>query len=270
MTLTHHQNCLLEKNMPRPLKALPLALALATLIVLAAFLASCGSSDTSKARFVNAIADDNVSLDIDFNGTKVFGGVNPFPSASGSTYLSIPTGSDTIAGFASGTTTNSLFSKTSPVSFNSGSQYTLVATGFLSNSSVVFLAPVDTNTAPAVGNVNFRVINASLSSNIASVDVYILANPVIGSIGCPTNCPTITALGATSTSNYVTLPYNSNGQGFQMYVTVSGNPTPLYSGGFSIGSVGGVSVGSIRTLVLVDVGGGGAMAENPIMLADLN
>jgi len=255
--------------MPRPSKALPLSLALATLIVLAAFLASCGSSDRSQARFVNAIGDDTQSLDIDFNGMKVFGGVNPFPSASGSTYSSIPAGSDTIAGFASGTITNSLFSKTSPVSFNSGSQYTVVATGFLSGSSVVLLAPTDTNTAPAVGNVNFRVIDASLSGP-ASVDVYILPNPVIGSIGCPTNCPTITALGATSTSDYKTLSYNPNG-GFQMYVTVSGSTTPLYSGGFSIGNVGGVSVGTIRTLVLVDVAPGGAgMAENPIVLSDLN
>jgi Domain of unknown function (DUF4397) len=266
MSLAHHQNCLLEKNMPRPLKTL--ALALATLIVLAAFLASCGSGNTTPARFVNAIADDNQSLDIDFNGSKVFGGVNPFPSDSGSTYLNIPTGSYTIAGFASGTTTNPVFSKTSPVSFNSGSQYTVVATGFLSGNSVVFLAPTDTNTAPVNGNVNFRVIDAS-TSGPGSVDVYILANPVIGSIGCPANCPSITALGVTSTSDYKTLPYNN--LGYTMFVTVSGNPTPLpgWNGGFPL-TGGQLALGTIRTVVLVDVGGGGAMSAQPLVLADLN
>ncbi len=157
--------------MLRWLKALPLTLAIAALIVFATFAASCGSNN-SQARFVNAISNDTVSLDIDFNGTKVFGGVAPF-TASGSTYVSIPTGSDQIQGFASGTTTSSS-PVTSPVSFNSGSQYTVVATGMLAGT-VTIVAPVESNTAPAVGPVNFHVINAS-PAGVGAVDVYIIQN----------------------------------------------------------------------------------------------
>jgi hypothetical protein len=255
-------------NMFRLLKALPLALAIAALIIFAAFAASCGSSN-SQARFVNAISDDTQGLDIEFNGTKDFTDVAPF-AASGSTYLSVPSGSDKIQGFASGTTTSPVFTATSPVSFNSGSDYTVVATGTLAGS-VIILAPVDTNTAPGNGSVNFRVINASLNGP-GSVDVYILANPVVPPLGCPTNCPTIAALASpesstNTTSTYVTLPYNSNGEGYQLYVTVSGQTDPIVKDP-SVISVGSVSVGSIRTLVLVD--SGTTMSQVPIVLSDLN
>ena len=47
--------------MLRWLKALPLTLALAALIVFATFAASCGSNN-SQARFVNAISDDTAIL----------------------------------------------------------------------------------------------------------------------------------------------------------------------------------------------------------------
>ncbi len=166
--------------MLRWLKTLPLALAVAALIVFATFAASCGSNN-SQARFVNAISDDTQSLDIDFNGAKAFGGVGPF-AASGSTYVGIPAGSDKIQGFASGTTTNPVFGVTSPISFNSGSQYTVVATGFLAGT-VNIVAPVDNNTAPAVGIVNFRVIDAS-PSGVGAVDVYIIPNIAAGTPSC--------------------------------------------------------------------------------------
>src|SRR5450631_1184774 len=276
--LAHHQNCLLENNMVRLLKALPLTLALAALISFATFAASCGSSSTAQARFVNAIADDTQALDIEFNGTKKFTDVGPF-AASASTYVSVPTGSDKIQGFATGTTTQA-FSQTSLVSFTSGKQYTMVATGTLTGT-VNLLTPVDTNTAPANGSVSFRVINASLNGP-GSVDVYILPDSApnttcFGNVGCPN--PTITALPSpvssiNTTSAYVTVPYNSNGFGYTLYVTVSGQTTPLFNGGYSF-NVGSVSLGSIRTLVLVDTActdpcNGGAMSSQPILLSDLN
>jgi hypothetical protein len=264
--------------MLRWLKALPLTLALAALILFATFAASCGSSN-SQARFVNAIADDTQSLDIEFNGTKAFGGVGPF-AASGSTYVSVPTGSVKIQGFASGTTTNPAFTVTSPVSFNSGSQYTVVATGLLAGT-VNLVVPVDTNTAPAVGTVNFRVIDASPAS-VGSVDVYIIQNSAQGTPSCTfgTNCtPTIPGVSSplsstTPYSGYKNVPFNSLGFGYTVYVTQAGqtNTTlPGWSGGFQLPQIGSVSVGSIRTIVLVDnAGGNNGMSATPIVLADLN
>jgi len=258
----------------RWLKALPPAVAMAAMIIFAIFAASCGSSNSS-ARFVNAISDDTQALDIEFSGTTEFKDVGPF-TPSGSTYVSIPTGSDKIQGFATGTTTSPVFTQTSPVSFNSGSQYTMVATGTLAGT-VVLLAPVDTNTAPANGSVNFRVINASLSGP-GSVDVYILQDSApnttcFGAVGCS---PQITALpspvsSVNPVSSYVTLPYNSLGFGYTLYVTVTGQTTPLpgWNGGYSF-NAGSVSLGSVRTIVLTDAAGGGGMSALPIVLSDLN
>lgn len=250
--------------MLRALKALPLALAVMASII---FAAGCGSSN-SNARFVNAIADSNQALDIEFNGTKQFNDIG-FPAASGSTYVSVPSGNDVIAGFAAGTTTNAAF--TQNATLNSGSQYTLVATGFLSGS-VTLLSPVDNNTAPADGSVSFRVIDASFSGP-ASVDIWIIPNPITNNLGCPALCPTITALSSPNqptqaTSSYVTMPFNSNGQGYSLFVAPSGSTNPLF-GGQPI-NAGSSSLGTIRTLVLTDVANGGAMFQTPIVLDDLN
>jgi Domain of unknown function (DUF4397) len=265
--------------MLRWLKALPLALALAALIVFATFAASCGSNN-SQARFVNAISDDKQSLDIEFNGTKVsgFGGIGPF-TASGSTYVSIPTGSDKIQGLASGTTTTAFGPLTSPISFNSGSQYTVVATGLL--ASPVIVAPVDNNTAPAVGKVNFRVIDASLAV-VGAVDVYIIPNIATGTPSCTlgNNCgaPAISGVSSpqsstTPYSTYETVSYNSIGSyGYTMYVTPTTETTPVqgWSGGYQLPEIGSVTVGSIRTIVLVDNPGAQTMSSTPILLTDLN
>jgi hypothetical protein len=270
--------------MLRWLKALPLTLAIAALIVFATFAASCGSTN-SQARFVNAIADDTQSLDIEFNGTKAFGGVGPF-AASGSTYVSIPTGSDKIQGFASDAPPPAapVFTVTnSPISFNSGSQYTVVATGLLANGgSVTITAPVDNNTEPQLGKVNFRVIDASPAYNVGPVDVYIIPNNAAGTPSCTlgNDCgaPTISGVSSpksstTPYSGYVPVGYNSIGPGYTMYVTVAGTTNVLsgWSGGFPIGEIGSVTVGSIRTIVLVDNPGGNGMSEaGTILLSDLN
>ena len=270
--------------MHRWLKALPLALALAALIVFATFAASCGSTN-SQARFVNAIGDDTVSLDIYFNGTKVFGGVAPLGDSAA--YVSIPAGSDQIEGWPSGnlTTTPPSFGPVpSPVSFNSGSQYTVVAAGKLPPSTTLIVAPVDNNTAPAVGTVNFRVIDAS-AAGVGAVDVYIIQNILADTPNCTlgTNCPAATISDVSSPlssttpySSYVNVSYNSLGFGYTLYVTEAGSspPTPLpgWSGGYQIQQVGSVTVGSIRTIVLVDnPGGNDGMSEaGTIVLSDLN
>ncbi len=254
--------------MLRVLKALPLTLAIAPLFLFT----NCGSSN-SQGRFVNAISDDTQQLDIDFNGTKTFPGVGAFPAVSGSTYVNIPSGSDMVTGYVTGTTTNPAFGPTtSPVSFASGSGYTIVATGFL-NGTVTLLAPTDNNTEPADGNVAFRVIDASTNGpngcSSCAVDVWILPN---GNNLFPTNtAPTISNLSSpaapsTAVSAYVTIPYNSNGQGYGLFVAPHGSTNSLFNG--TTISVGSLSVGSIRTIVLVN--SGNTISSNPLVLTDLN
>lgn len=252
-----------------PCPALALAtLALATLtLATLAILVGCTSGDTAQARFVNAIPDDAQQLDIYFAGTKVFSDLGPFPSFSGSTYASVPAGSDMIAGYATGQTTNPVFSETSPVSFNAGSVYTVVATGFLSGS-ITFLAPVDNNTAPTDGNVAFRVIDAS-PSGPGNVDVWILPNG--NNLGPGNTAPTISNLSSpsaptTATSSYVTMPYNSNNQGYELFVAPHGSTTPLFTG--ETINAGSLTLGTIRTVVLVD--NGKTISSTPIVLDDLN
>ena len=165
--------------MLRLFKALPLTLAIAALSLVAT---GCGSSNT-QARFVNAIPDTSdyggpsAALDVEVNGTKEFSDV-AFGAPSASTYVGIPAGSDTIEGLEYNTSTE-VFDEQN-VRLTSGTQYTLVATGFATGTNgnnVVFLNPTDNNTEPADGKVSFRVINASPSGPTA-VDVWILPDPV--------------------------------------------------------------------------------------------
>ncbi len=247
----------------RLLKALPLTLALAALSI---FATSCGSSSSAQARFVNAIQNTVVygnGLDVEVNGTKKFTGVT-FPNASASTYTSVAAGSDTILGLQTGTTTQ-VFSDTT--SLSSGKQYTLVATGFANGSggNVVFLSISDTNTAPAAGNVEFRVIHAS-PTGPSAVDVYIEPTPFNGNL----TSPAISALSYTQTSSYVTLPWNSDGSGWTIIVTAAGSTTPYNGFNFNTGNIGGQSTDAIRTLVLTDVANSSQMSTTPLVLSDLN
>lgn len=255
--------------MLRLLQALPLTLALAALAI---FTTSC-STGTTQARFFNALPDTqdygNTGLDVNFNGTKEFTNV-AFPSASASGYATVPAGSVQIEGFETGGITTEVFDHT--LSLSGGKHYTVVATGSAANgSNATLLTPVDTNTAPANGNVNFRVINASPSGPNgaqAPVDIYILPNPNPCSPGANGCTPTVAALAYKSTSSYVTLPFSSAGSGWQMIVTMAGNPTPIINS--TIGGFGSASVGAICTLVLTDQANVQQMSTVPIALQDLN
>jgi hypothetical protein len=248
----------------RLLRALPLTLALASLCL---FNISCGSGSSVQARFVHAISDA-AALDIEVNGTKDFSNVAFLGISPATGYVSVPSGNDTIAGVGAGGTT-AVFSQ-SGVSLASGSQYTLIATGKAGSSTVFVMDPIDTNTAPANGNVNFRVINASPSGPFGggdAVDVFILPNPTSGNLGtCSApNCISNTAF--KGVSSYVTLPYNSNGSGYTIYVTPTGTTNPIWNQTLTVGSA---STGSIRTLILTDVQGGGSMFTLATVLSDLN
>jgi hypothetical protein len=245
--------------MSRWLKALPLALALASLSI---FAASCGSSN-AKVRFVHAI-QDGAAMDIDINGTEEFPDIaflSVLPSQPG--YTSVPSGNDTIEGFLAGTT-NVGFNSTH-ISLSGGSQYTVIATGFVSPAqNAVILSIPDHIPTPPSGNVAFRVIDAS-PSGPGTVDVYIELNPSSG----PTLPITIQGLAYTQASNYVFFALNPNNEtnppGYTVYITASGSMTPILTEGVDPGTAG-----AVRTLVLTDAKDGTSMNSIFLELSDLN
>lgn len=250
-----------QEKMSRWLRAVPLMLALATLSL---FAASCGNSNPARVRFVHAI-QDAAALDIDVNGTQEFSDISfreVLPNQPG--YTNVPSGSDTVEGFATGTTTEA-FSES--VGWSAGAQYTAIATGFetgTNGSNVVLLSIQDDIPSPPADEVAFRVINAS-PSGPSAVDIYIDLNPSSG----PVQPITIQGLAYTQASGYISLPYNPNQDpippGFTVYVTATGNTQPPYIIDQTIDP--GVG-GSVRTLVLTDSPFGTSMDPFYIELDD--
>lgn len=241
--------------MYRFVKAVPLTLALASLLFLAFFVASCGSSNQSQIRVVHAIPDAQ-SLDIDINTTKIFSALafTQFQPATG--YTKVASGSVTFQAYNAGSTANPLFPNGDTTSLSGSSQYTEVLTGFVSAPTLLSLT--DNNTAPTSGNIEFRVIHAS-PSGPTPVDVYIV--PPGTNISNVT--PNISGLAYTqASSSYVILPFAS--AGYSVIVTPSGNQT------VNVNQVYTPPTGSIRTVVLVDNQGGGSMSNTPVLLNDLN
>jgi hypothetical protein len=255
-------------GMSRLLQALPLTLALAAFSF---FAASCGSSSTpAQVRFVNAIQDTaqyGAGLDIEVNGTNDFTDI-PFQGVQPSSgYTKVPSGAGSIEGVETGTATTIFRSNSS---LSAGTQYTIVATGFATNSSkVALISAADENAAPASGNVEFRVINASPSGPNGipgAVDIYMV--PVGSNAGLTSATLIVSNLAYRSASNYVTLPYNPNfeqGFNYTMFVTAAGIPTPIL-----ITENLSASAGAIRTLVLTDQQNVDQLNPLAIVLNDLN
>lgn len=255
--------------MLRWLKALSGTLALAALSI---FAASCGSNGPAKVRFVQAIQDAG-PLDVDVSNTNEVNTTQTFPDISflgvqpnQPSYTSVPSGSVTIAGFLTGTTTK-VFSNT--LGLSSGAQYTEIATGFsqppsTNGSNVVLLSILDFIPTPPTGDVGFRVIHAS-PSGPGTVDVYILQNPNAGPIGAPV----FSALAYTQGSGYVFLPFNpdneTNPPGFTVFVTTSGSTVPIIAEG-----INPATAGAVRTLVLTDVQDGTTMSSSFLELSDID
>ena len=158
----------------RLLKALPLTLAIAALSIVAI---SCGSSGQARVRVVNAIPDASANLDININGTKDFTNVafdSVYPTqTTPASYVSVPSGSDTIEAFNTGTTTSPVVNSTT-ASLSGSTQYTVLLGNYLNKSPQAYLI-TDNNTAPTTGNVEIRVIDGSALANAEStgIDVYI-------------------------------------------------------------------------------------------------
>jgi hypothetical protein len=255
------------------LKAVRLTLslgALGALAVLCILIGSCGSNAPANIRFVDAL-QDAPAMDIDITGTDTnnvqkftdiaFLGVQPNQPG----YTSVPSGSDTVKGVVTGTTTQVF---TDNVGWSSVTNYSVIATGFsqtgTNGSNVVVLSIPDNIPTPPDGDVAFRVIHAS-PSGPGSVDVYIELNPNTGP-GLPI---TIQGLNYTQASKYVFFAFNPNNEtippGYTVYVTASGSLQPIISE-----LIAPSTTGAVRTLVLTDVQNGKTMNSSFLELSDAN
>ena len=237
------------------LKTLPLVLALAATSI---FTTSCSSSN-AKLRIVQAIPDvtGGQGLDIYIDGNKVAPALTFGTAFPGSGYHGTAGGSRHLQVFLSGQTTGALFDGN--VSLTSGTQYTMVLTGFSVGPNVGISAPLftDNNTAPTSGNVSVRIVHAAptWSSFLGNMDAWIVGSPYV--IGGTT--ATVQNLAYTKASGYNSAPAGT----YEVIATQVGVPSPLITGGpYTFNS------GDIRTVIFVDAAGGG-LVGTPIVLNDL-
>jgi hypothetical protein len=261
----YSQNLLRGEPMLLRLKFLPLALAL---VAVALFGTSCGSSN-AKLRVVQAIPDvpSAQPLDIYIDGTKVatsvgFGGAFP-----GTGYNSTSSGSRHLQVYLSGQTTGPYFDGN--ITISSGSDYTVVLTGFTTGPSGTVVAPqfTDNNTAPtSSGNFEVRFVHASPTWNnfFGGMDVYVVApGTSISAVS-----PTISNLTYKSDSGTCSACINGG-----YLPAAAGNyeiiMTPVGSKANDIDFQTSFQAGQIRTVVVTDAQGGG-LSGSPIILKDLN
>jgi hypothetical protein len=246
--------------MSRTLKALPIMLAVAALGVIAA---SCGSSNQTQVRVIDAIPDSGPT-DIWFNGTRIvtsmqFGQVFPTPGAN-ATYFKIASGSDLIQGFEPGDSTDPI-SPIGTVLLNGSTKYTVLAVGLEADASPP-LVLIDDNIPPTSNNLEFRIVDASPSSPATGVDIYI----VPPGTNLTTFTPQISVLGNGQGSAYQNVPFIAGG--YAVIVTQTGKKTAL------ITQLSAAPAGSITTIVLLDNPSSGGiltgMSQAPLVLDDLN
>jgi uncharacterized protein DUF4397 len=241
----------------RVLRTVPLFLAL---VAFGVFASSCGT-DHSQVRFVNTSPDIGVNVDITVDGKSVatdlaFGSVAP---SSG--YTTVTAGNRTLEVFDTGTTSNPLIN--SNVSFSSQKQYTVLASGPVASIAAVVLT--DDNTAPSSGNIKLRVVHDSFAgvshdcgtnNQTCPLDIYIVTPGTdITSVS-----PTISGLEYQQASGYQSLTADT----YEVIVTDAGTKNRTIDQSYAL------AAGQIRTLVVVDVLGGGSLSTVPLELSDLN
>ena len=240
----------------RMLRTLPFTLALAALSIITA----CGGSSSAKFRLVNAIPDipGNPPFDVLIDGKVVETAVNFDSVTPASGYLSVLSGSRHLQLFPTGTTTGAYFDGN--VSLNSGTDYTVTATGSAASNTIVAPLFTDNNTAPTSGNAGLRFIQASPSglSSLQSVDIYLVAPGTTDISGIS---PSISSVAYPSASTYLSVPAGA----YDILITPAGfKAINIDDQNQSFSS------GQIRTYVLVDVLNGGSMSSTPLVLNDLN
>ncbi len=240
--------------MSRVFKALPFGPAIVALCI---FAASCGSnSGTGQYRVIQTIPDAPGNFDISVNGKNVFTNVAFESTEPAFGYQSVPVGSDPIevtqaAAPVIGSTNMNLIA---------GTQSTVLLTGLYAAPTAVILR--DNNTAPLSSQAELRIVDASPSAP-TSLDMYIVAP----GIDITQRQPTISALQLGEQSAYQDLTTEKSGNAqITVIVTKSGDPTKTQY----VNQIYTLSVAQIRTLVLVDASGGGAISFVPLELSDLN
>ena len=229
-----------------------------------ALIMSCGT-DHSKVRFEHA-SPDALGLDVAVDGKTVatnltFGGLSP-----ASDYLTLTAGNHRVE-FRSTGTTDDLINAT--VGFASQTEYTLLAVELSpapppnTPPAIAALLKTDDNNPPQSGNIKVRVIHSApdpvdAQKNPAHVDVYIV--PPGTDITNAT--PAIASLGYQQASDY----QNVAAATYEIIVTQSTDLTKARL----IDQTYDFTTGQIRTLVTVDIPGGGAMSATPLELSDLN
>jgi hypothetical protein len=247
--------------MLRRLRFLALALALGAL---ATFAIGCGATH-SNMRFVHASPDaPNVDLAVD---GKIVATNLPFATVfPGSSYLTISAGGRLIEVRPTGTAMDLV--DASNVSFSTHQQYTVFFTGYLAtpplpctvtppppNQTINLVS--DDNSAPQSGNIKLRVFHGS-PCGPANLDIYIVAPFTdITSLS-----PTIPGLPYQQASSYQNVAPTSN----EVIMTATGDPTKTRL----VDQTYTLTAGQIRTLVVLDVVGGGTISPTPLVLADLN
>jgi hypothetical protein len=249
--------------MLRLLKALPIALAVVALSVLAT---SCGSGGSAEVRVFNAIPDNGASgaiaLDLYFNDNLIITalGVNAVSPAASTPakYLNVASGNDTIVAYDTGTKSTPIASSGSESGLSGSTEYTLLLGGFTDSPPTIYVIP-DDNTPPAANTTEIRVIDGSAVEGVNPLDVYLYQ---VGTQPLP--APTISGLTIGMASKYVPVPFTSGQPAYNLEVVRHGGPILYIYSSISF------SAGEIVTVILDDEPGGFSINPSPKVMVDLN
>jgi uncharacterized protein DUF4397 len=204
-----------------------------------------GPGGEARVRVVHA-SPDAPDVDVLVDGAEVLSDV---PYLAASNYLDVAEGTRNIKVNAAGTTTTVI---DADVPLTNGTDYTVIASGFLASIEPIVLT--DDNTAPAAGNARVRAIHGAPSA--PAVDIYVTAP------GADINAatPLLTNVVFGDVADYVEVPAGS----YQVRVAPTGTKTVVIDSGTLT-----LQAGQVRTAIAVDATGGGPPFDL-LVLADAN
>jgi hypothetical protein len=192
-----------------------------------------GPGGEARVRVVHA-SPDAPDVDVLVDGAEVLSDV---PYLAASDYLDVPEGTRHIKVNAAGTATTVI---DADVPLTDGTDYTVIASGFLASIEPIVLT--DDNTAPAAGNARVRAIHGAPSA--PAVDIYVTAPGA----DINTATPLVTNAVFGDVADYVEAPAGS----YQVRVTPTGTKTVVIDSGTLV-----LEAGQVRTAIAVDATEGG-------------
>jgi trimeric autotransporter adhesin len=213
-------------------------------LCLVVFNAACGSGNSNaQLRVMNASPGES-SVNVTLNSTTITTG-RGYGAATG--YTGVGAGSPTIDFVPNGGSTT-LISES--ISLTSGTTYTVLADNY--STDIGLSVFTDDNTAPSVGNLNLRIINAS--PGLGTADVYVVSPGT----NLNTVTPSVTSLSFGGASSYLSLAAGN----YEVYFTLTGQKLAyIDSGPQSWGA------GEVRTVVGLN---GESSGYTSTVLDDLN